>query len=101
MPRGSLHIGFGALTSLVKLQASFNPFTSLPGDMFDLPKLEMFRLAVGGLPAWPCGLAEAGGCSRPRIHLDTPAWNAVCGAGWPTLRLKHCMPRCMLPRCLL
>jgi hypothetical protein len=53
--------GFGTLSSLVKLQASFNPFTHLPRDMFQhLKELEMFRLAVGKLQHWPNGLAEAG-----------------------------------------
>ena len=54
--------GFGRLSSLVKLQASFNPFTHLPASLFDgLKELEMFRLAVGKLQQWPPGLAEAGG----------------------------------------
>jgi hypothetical protein len=52
--------GFGALSSLVKLQASFNPFETLPADMFQLPRLEMFRLAVGALDKWPAGLLQSG-----------------------------------------
>jgi hypothetical protein len=36
--------GFGNLRSLVKLQASFNPFTALPADLWQLPQLELFRL---------------------------------------------------------
>jgi hypothetical protein len=52
--------GFGNLRSLVKLQASFNPFIALPADLWRLPQLELFRLAVGHLAQWPSGLAEAG-----------------------------------------
>jgi hypothetical protein len=52
--------GFGSLRSLVKLQASFNAFSALPADMWRLPQLELFRLAVGHLGQWPAGLAEAG-----------------------------------------
>lgn len=50
--------GFGGLKSLVKLQASYNPFESLPNDMCQLPALELFRLAVGHLPQWPAQLGE-------------------------------------------
>jgi hypothetical protein len=45
--------GFGALASLVKLQASFNPWAKLPADVLNLPRLELFRLAAGDLPDWP------------------------------------------------
>lgn len=45
--------GFGNLRSLVKLQASYNPLESLPQDLWQLPALELFRLAVGNLPQWP------------------------------------------------
>jgi hypothetical protein len=47
--------GFGKLRSLVKLQASYNPFESLPDDLGELPNLELFRLAVGQLKQWPAG----------------------------------------------
>jgi hypothetical protein len=52
--------GFGALTALVKLQASYNPLTSLPPDMWQLPSLELFRLAVGRLPQWRHDLLQQG-----------------------------------------
>lgn len=42
----------------MKLQASYNPFESLPDDLWDLPALELFRLAVGDLRHWPAGLGE-------------------------------------------
>lgn len=48
--------GFGSLKSLVKLQASYNPFETLPDDMWQLPALELFRLAVGHLKKWPADL---------------------------------------------
>lgn len=37
------HAGCSRLTSLVKLQASFNRFTALPPCLLKLPKLEMAR----------------------------------------------------------
>lgn len=40
-------------------QASFNPWRSLPVDLLALPKLELFRLAAGDLPAWPRGNGKA------------------------------------------
>jgi Leucine-rich repeat (LRR) protein len=55
--------GFGALASLVKLQASFNPWDSLPPGLLALPRLELFRLAAGALPAWPA--AKDGGPRLP------------------------------------
>ena len=51
--------GFGGLRSLVKLQASYNPFETLPDDLWQLPALELFRLAVGQLKHWPARLGEA------------------------------------------
>lgn len=48
--------GFGSLKSLVKLQASYNPFEFLPDGLWDLPALELFRLAVGDLQHWSAGL---------------------------------------------
>lgn len=68
------HAGFGQLRSLVKLQASFNAFTLLPDDMWQLPELELFRLAVCHLQEWPARLAEAG--AQRRLHLRTRS--AVC-----------------------
>lgn len=69
-----LFVGFGNLKSLVKLQASFNPFTHLPDDMWQLPQLEMFRLAVGHLDKWPADLTQTG----------TPAINRSCCLPSPT-----------------
>jgi hypothetical protein len=76
-PRAANRPGFGALESLVKLQASFNPWTSLPLDLLRLPKLELFRLAAGTLPAWPesSGADGAGGAST----LPSLAWCSLGG----------------------
>jgi hypothetical protein len=63
-----LHAGFHNLRSLVKLQASYNPFESLPADMWQLPLLELFRLAVGRLRAWPAQLGAS--------HVEQPLGRA-------------------------
>lgn len=53
----------------MKLQASYNPFESLPDDMWDLPALELFRLAVGDLRHWPAGLGEQHTHRAAGFHL--------------------------------
>jgi hypothetical protein len=52
--------GFGSLSQLVKLQASFNPLTSLPADFYQLPALELARFAVSDFAAWPQDLLQTG-----------------------------------------
>ncbi|KAI8475016.1 MAG: hypothetical protein J3K34DRAFT_517665 [Monoraphidium minutum] len=66
--------GFGGLTSLVKLQASFNPWRALPPGLLSLPRLELFRLAAGGLPAWPGAGAGAPAAAGGGCHLPALAW---------------------------
>jgi len=81
--------GFGAgLASLVKLQASFNPWRALPPDLLQLPRLEMFRLAAGHLPAWPSapsspppanGGAGGAGAAGSGPPLPALAWCSLGG----------------------
>lgn len=75
----------------MKLQASFNPFESLPDSLWRLPRLEMFRLAVGRLQQWPDGLAESG--ALPKL-----AWCSLGSnpAALPAQPLPESLPRVTL-----
>lgn len=79
--------GVSALTSLVKLQGSFNPWKRLPAGLLELPRLELLRVAVGGLEAWPALAAEEDkeeeqedGVGRRR-HPRLPPALAWCSIG--------------------
>ncbi|KAL0019397.1 hypothetical protein WJX77_007861 [Trebouxia sp. C0004] len=67
--RLGLKDGMSGLTSLVKLQASFNQLKTLPAAMGHLPKLELMRVAVNNIEQVP---AEFGG-------LNALAWFSLAG----------------------
>lgn len=76
--------GFGSLSSLVKLQASFNRFTHLPADLLRLPRLELMRVAVCQLEHLPPALHHGAHGGDPTV-LPRLAWfslggNVACGA---------------------
>lgn len=77
LPRS--HAGVSCLTSLVKLQASFNRFTALPEGLLRLPHLEMMRVAVCDIRSLPPGL-QAGSASGvlPKLAWCSVAGNPCC-----------------------
>ncbi len=85
-----MHTGFGALTSLVKLQASFNPLQHLPDGLFSLPRLELFRLAVGQLPMWPTAADLAARRSLPSLAWCSLGHNPAAA---PVPPLPAALPR--------
>jgi hypothetical protein len=63
----------GCMTSLVKLQASFNRLKLLPAELGSLPRLEMVRVASCQIEAVPAALGLA-----PKLAWMSLASNPCC-----------------------
>ncbi len=70
--------GFGSLTSLVKLQASFNSLTHLPPDLLQLPRLELMRVAVCAMDSLPSQLFDPESNALPSLAWFSLSGNGAC-----------------------